>query len=72
MLALLLTAFVSLLSHLNRMLYGSVPDRMRRIEQRDWPVLALAVPAVVLVVLGLTLPAPLSTLIYRSVASLVP
>jgi hydrogenase-4 component F len=71
-LALLLTAFVSLLSHLNRMLYGSAPEGMRVGEHRSWPVVALLVPVVILVVLGVTLPTALSTLIHQSVANLVP
>jgi hydrogenase-4 component F len=72
MLLFLLTAFVSLVSHLNRMLYGDGPDDVRAGEPRAWPVAALAVPMVVLVVLGLMLPTPLSTLIHHSVSSLIP
>jgi len=69
---LLLTAFISLLSHLNRMLYGSAPEGVRTGEERSWPIAALTVSAVVLVVLGVTLPTPISTLIHESVGSLVP
>jgi hydrogenase-4 component F len=71
-LLLLLTAFISLLNHLNRMLYGGVPEGVRLGEQRSWPILALIVPAALLVVLGVTLPTPISTLIHQSVGSLVP
>jgi hydrogenase-4 component F len=71
-LALLLTAFVSLLSHLNRMLYGEAPEGVRPGERGGWPTIALAVPVLLLVLLGLLLPAPLATLIQRSVEVLVP
>lgn len=71
-LLLLLTAFVSLVSHVNRMLYGGVPEGLRQGERRGWPLIALIVPALVLVVLGVILPAPLSTLIHQSVRNLVP
>jgi hydrogenase-4 component F len=62
-LLLLLTAFISLIGHLNRMLYGSVPDGVRVGERRGWPVLALAGSAALLVALGLTIPAPVFALI---------
>jgi hydrogenase-4 component F len=71
-LLLLLTAFISLLSHLNRMLYGGVPEGVQAGEHRGWPILALVVPVAVLVVLGVALPAPISTLLRQSVGSLVP
>ena len=71
-LALLLTAFVSLLSHLNRMLYGEAPESVRSGERGSWPTVALAVPVLLLVLLGLLLPPPLSSLIQRSVEALVP
>jgi hydrogenase-4 component F len=71
-LALLLTAFVSLIGHVNRMLYGVAPEGVRVGEQRSWPVAALLVPVVILVVLGVSLPGALSTLIHQSVANLVP
>ncbi len=72
MLALLLTAFVSLLRHLNRMLYGDAPEGVTVGERRSWPVVTLLVPAILLVVLGVALPTPLSTLIRHGVGSLVP
>jgi hydrogenase-4 component F len=71
-LVLLLTAFVSLFSHLNRMLYGSAPEGVRVGEPRGWPIMALLVPSLILVVLGVTLPTALATLIHQSVANLVP
>jgi hydrogenase-4 component F len=68
----LLTAFVSLMSHLNRMLYGAAPVGVSAGESRGWPIVVLAVPTVVLVVLGVMLPTPLATLIRQSVSSLIP
>jgi hydrogenase-4 component F len=71
-LMLLLTAFASLLAHVNRMLYGEVPEGIRAGERAGWPIVALAVPAALLVVLGVVLPTSLSTLIRESVAVLMP
>jgi hydrogenase-4 component F len=71
-LLLLLTAFVSLLGHLHRMLYGDVPAGVAVGEHRGWTTAALALPAVVLVVLGVALPAPVAALIRQSVAALLP
>ena len=71
-LLLLLTAFISLLSHLNRMLYGSVPDAVPAGEHRGWPILILIVPAAVLVLFGVVLPTPFSKLIHQTVGNLIP
>jgi hydrogenase-4 component F len=71
LLALLLTTFVSLLSHLNRMLYGGAPQDVRHGEGGAWPLAVLAVPAAVLVVLGVALPGVLAALIHRSVSTLL-
>jgi hydrogenase-4 component F len=68
----LLTAFISLLTHLNRMLYGDAPDGMPAGEHRGWPIIALTVPAAVLIVLGVALPGPIAALLRQSVAALVP
>src|SRR5436190_10150215 len=62
-LLLLLTAFISLMGHLNQMLYGNVPAGVPVGERRDWPVLALAGSAALLVALGVTVPGPVSALI---------
>jgi len=62
-LLLLLTAFISLIGHLNQMLYGNVPAGVPVGERRDWPVLALAGSAALLVALGVTVPGPVSALI---------
>src|SRR5204862_3923448 len=63
MLVLLLTAFISLIGHLNRMPYVDVRVGVYVGEQQGWPVLALAGSAALLVVLGVTLPAFISALI---------
>lgn len=68
----LLVAFVSLFNHLNRMLYGAVPEGVKVGEARGWKVITLATCAVVLVVLGLVLPRPVSALINRTVSVLLP
>jgi hydrogenase-4 component F len=72
MLVLLLMVFVSLLSHLNRMLYGVAPESVHVGERYGWPVFALLVPAGILVVTGAMFPTALSALIQQSVANLVP
>ncbi len=69
--ALLAVVFVSFINHLNTMLYGEPdPDAInpeRRTERFSWRLALLLVNIVMLVVLGLTLPAPLATLINQSV-----
>jgi hydrogenase-4 component F len=72
MLVLVLVGFVSLLNHLNRMLYGPVPEGVRVGERPGLPVLALAGCAGVSVVLGLALPWPVTTLLERTVAIITP
>jgi hydrogenase-4 component F len=69
-LTLLLTAFVSLVNHLNQMLYGAVPDGVIVGESRSVALMALGGCAVVLIVLGLMLPSALTTLLNQSVAGL--
>ena len=71
-LALVLVAFVSLFNHLNRMLYGPVPDGIALGEARGWRVLTLAGWAGVSVVLGLVLPWPVTGLIERTVQAITP
>lgn len=71
-LLLLLVAFVSLLNHLNRMLYGPVPDGVAVGESRDWSVTVLASCAIVSVVLGVVLPWPVAALIDRTVSIVTP
>jgi hydrogenase-4 component F len=62
-LVLVLIAFVSLINHLNRMLYGPVPDGVATGERGGLEIVVLGACAVILVVLGLVLPGPLSRLI---------
>jgi hydrogenase-4 component F len=66
-LGLLVVAFVSLVSHLNRMLYGTAPAEVAVGESGRWALVPLVLCAVVLVVLGLTLPRPLEALLGRVV-----
>ena len=63
-LTLLLIAFVSFITHLNRMLYGDPPESTTpgELDGVAW-FLPLTVPLGALIVLGITLPAPLFTLL---------
>ncbi|MPZ21400.1 MAG: hydrogenase 4 subunit F [Luteitalea sp.] len=70
-LLLLLIAFISLMGHLNRMLYGPAPDDVPTGERASWPILVLIVPVAILVLLGVALPKPFSAFIHDSVASLL-
>src|SRR5712691_5845088 len=71
-LALLFIAFTSLVNHLNKMLDGEAPAGVTVGERHSWSVTALAVSVGVLVVLGVILPQPISTLIQQSVSGLIP
>ena len=62
-LLLLLTAFVSLIRHLNRMLYGEPPAGVAEGERRSWTLAALTGSAAVLVLFGTVLPVRLAALI---------
>ncbi len=66
-LALLTVAFVSIIGHLNRMLYGASAGGVPVGERPAWPLLPLCVCLTTLVVLGITLPTPLQTLLDRIV-----
>jgi len=66
-LALLAVAFVSLLAHLNRMLYGPAPAGIRRGESGGWAVVPLVACATMLVVLGIAVPTPITELLDRIV-----
>jgi hydrogenase-4 component F len=64
-LALLAIGFVAMIGQLNRMLYGPVPPGVEMGEGSRWALLPLAGCAVVLVVLGLTIPPPVDALLAR-------
>jgi hydrogenase-4 component F len=64
-LLMLAIAFVALLRHLNRMLYGRPPESGEAPSEGGLAPLFLSVA--VLVILGLTLPAPLAALLNQSV-----
>jgi hydrogenase-4 component F len=66
-LALLAVGFVALLRHSNRMLYGAPPQGITMGEGGRWRMAPLFVSVSVLVVLGLTLPAPLEALLNQVV-----
>jgi hydrogenase-4 component F len=64
-LALLAIGFVAVIGQLNRMLYGPVPAGVEVGEGSRWALLPLAGCAAMLVVLGLTVPAPVDALLDR-------
>jgi hydrogenase-4 component F len=64
-LLLLLVAFISLLGHLNRMLYGEPPGAVPAGENRR-PLLVLAPSLALLLLLGLAIPPPFALLLQRS------
>lgn len=66
-LALLTVAFVSMIGHLNRMLYGAPAPNVTVGEGSAWPLIPLGACVMALVVLGLTLPPPLEALLARIV-----
>jgi hydrogenase-4 component F len=67
-LMLLAVAFVSLIRHLNGMLYGAPPAGVMLGEGADWRFGLFTVNVVALVVLGLALPAPVGVLLNQIVA----
>jgi hydrogenase-4 component F len=67
LLALLLVAFVALVTHLNRMLYGPPPADVPVGETERGGLVPLGLCAGILVVLGLTVPRPLAGLLERIV-----
>jgi hydrogenase-4 component F len=66
-LALLAVVFVSFINHLNKMLYGAPPEDVAVGEMSGWRIAPLFISVAVLVILGLTLPAPLATLLNQIV-----
>ncbi|HSN77848.1 MAG TPA: proton-conducting transporter membrane subunit, partial [Anaerolineae bacterium] len=71
-LLLLAIIFASFIRHLGRMLYGSPPADVAVGERATWRMGLLLVSVAVLVVLGLTLPAPLLALIEQSITLVTP
>jgi hydrogenase-4 component F len=65
-LLLLVIAFTSFINHLNNMLYGQAPEAVSvgELDNRTWLIPLLA-PLSVLVILGLTIPTSLGTLLNR-------
>jgi hydrogenase-4 component F len=70
-LALLLTAFISLLGHVTAMAYGEPPAAVERGERHGGATIALALAAAATVVLGIVLPSPLSRLLDETVSALL-
>lgn len=70
-LALLAVVFISFINHLNKMLYGAPPEGVAVGEIGGWRLAPLFISMAVLVVLGLTLPAPLATLLNQIVEIVV-
>ena len=71
-LALLAIIFASFIFHLNRMLYGAPPAAVSLGERASWRTALLVLSVIFLVTLGLTLPAPLATLLKQSVQIIAP
>lgn len=71
-LLLLAIVFVAFINHMNHMLYGETPAEVTGGERFNWRLALLLPSVIVLVVLGLTLPAPLATLLNQSVAIIAP
>jgi hydrogenase-4 component F len=66
-LVLLTVAFVALVGHLHRMLYGARTPGMEPGERQRLGLVPLGLSLAILVVLGLTLPKPVATLLDRTV-----
>jgi hydrogenase-4 component F len=64
-LALLAVAFVGVLSHLNRMLYGTPSPGVRMGEAAGWSLVPLALCLTAFVVLGFVIPPPLGRLLQQ-------
>lgn len=68
MLSLLAVGFIGVLTRLHRMLYGAVPAGVTVGEPTRWPLLPLGACLIALIVLGLTVPAPVADLLTRIAA----
>ena len=71
-LGLLIVAFVALVAHLNRMLYGTPPDGVILGETELLGLVPLVLCVAVLVVLGVTVPGPVEALLTRIVEIAAP
>lgn len=69
-LALLAIIFVSFIKHLTQMLYGSPPQDTVNKTQK-WGLAVLGINIIILVILGLTLPTPVRTLLDQIVAIVI-
>jgi hydrogenase-4 component F len=67
-LGLLTVAFIALIVHLNRMLYGPPPAGVPVGERGRWGLVPLGLCVVILVVLGVTVPRPVAGLLDRAAA----
>jgi hydrogenase-4 component F len=65
-LGLLAVAFVGIIGHVNRMLYGPAAAGVGRGEGADWPLVPLGLCLGVVVLLGLILPAPVERLLVQA------
>jgi hydrogenase-4 component F len=72
LLLLVLVAFVSLLNHLNRMLYGPPPEGVAIGETGGWRVVMLGACVAISLILGIVLPWPVTALIDRTVPIVTP
>ena len=66
-LGLLIVSFVSMIGHLNRMLYGPTTEAVAVGERHPWSLAPLGLCVMALVILGLTLPQPVEDLLKRIV-----
>jgi len=71
-LLLLLISFAAIISHLNQMVYGPVTLGLSIPRDTGWHLIPLALSLVALIILGLSPPALLTTLITQSVEVLTP
>jgi hydrogenase-4 component F len=72
LLVLLALAFIALVLHLNRMLYGTPPVGVTVGETRSWCLVPLGLCVAALVVFGVAVPAPVEALLTRIVALTAP
>ncbi|HEY2986726.1 MAG TPA: proton-conducting transporter membrane subunit [Candidatus Binatia bacterium] len=66
-LALLAVAFTALVTHLNRILYGPPPEPTPLGERDCWPLIPTGACILIIVILGLSLPPPVSRLLNKIV-----